>query len=220
MHIDVPQIVGAVVRSVETRVHEGRDARAVIAARTYDTTIDDLWDALTSKERIPRWFLPVSGELRLGGRYQLQGNAGGTITRCEPPRAVGMTWEYGGQMSWVEVRLQAVADERTHLELEHISLVPDKTWDEFGPGATGVGWDMALMGLAIHITTGAANDPRESMAWLGSENGKAFARASSDDWCRAAIAFGTDDAAAKSAAARTTAAYTGEDATSSPDPAR
>ena len=65
MQIDVPTVVGAVVRSVETRMHEGREAKVVIAARDYDTDIDDLWDALTSKERIPRWFLPISGDLRL-----------------------------------------------------------------------------------------------------------------------------------------------------------
>jgi hypothetical protein len=47
--------------------------------------VEDVWDAITSAERIPRRFLPVSGDLRLG-RYQLQGNAGGEITGCNPPR--------------------------------------------------------------------------------------------------------------------------------------
>ena len=79
MGLDIQRHVGAVTRGVESRTHEGRPAKVVIAARTYDTTVEDLWDALTTKERIPRWFLPISGELRLGGRYQLQGNAGGTI---------------------------------------------------------------------------------------------------------------------------------------------
>ena len=64
--------------------------------RLYDTSVDDLWDALTSKERIPRWFLPVEGDLKLGGRYQLKGNAGGTITACTPPNHFAATWEFGG----------------------------------------------------------------------------------------------------------------------------
>src|SRR5215207_937092 len=105
MEIDLAQHMGAVVRTVENREHGGSLARVVVASRTYDTTVEDLWDALTNKERIPRWFLPVSGELRLGGRYQLQGNAGGTITRCDPPRALGLTWEFGGQTTWLDVRL-------------------------------------------------------------------------------------------------------------------
>jgi len=212
MEFDIPRQIGAVTRKVETRLHEGQPARVVVAARTYDTTVDDLWDAVTNKDRIPRWFLPVSGDLRLGGRYQLQGNAGGTITRCEPPRAVAMTWEFGGEVTWLEVALEAAPDGRSLLRLEHVARVPDPRWNEFGPGAVGVGWDTALLGLGRYLDTGIAVDPREGMAWLGSENGREFVRHSSDDWCRASIDAGTDAAAARAAAARTTAAYTGEPA--------
>jgi uncharacterized protein YndB with AHSA1/START domain len=222
MQFDVPRQIGAVTRELATRLHEGRPARVIVAARTYDTTVEDLWDAVTSRERIPRWFLPVTGDLRLGGRYQLQGNAGGTITRCEPPRVVGMTWEHGGEVSWVEVALEPTADGRAHLRLEHVAYVSDERWDEFGPGAVGVGWDSILLGIATHVETGATVDPREAMAWLGSENGRDFVRRSSDDWCRASIEAGTAPAADRAAAARTTAAYTGVpvDATAAPDAAR
>ena len=146
MEFDIPRQIGAVTRKLETRLHEGRPAWVVVATRTYDTTVEDLWDAVTTKERIPRWFLPITGDLRLGGRYQLQGNAGGTITRCEPPSAVGMTWEFGGEVSWVEVTLEPTADGRAHLHLEHVAHVSDERWDEFGPGAVGVGWDSILLG--------------------------------------------------------------------------
>jgi hypothetical protein len=39
----------------------------------YPASQSDLWDAVTNADRIPRWFLPVSGDLRLGGHYQLEG---------------------------------------------------------------------------------------------------------------------------------------------------
>ena len=222
MEFDIPRQIGAVTRKLENRLHEGRPARVVVAARTYDTTVDDLWDAVTNKDRIPRWFLPISGDLRLGGRYQLQGNAGGTITRCEPPRVVGITWEFGGEVTWLEVTLEPRPGGRSLLRLEHVAHVPDPRWDEFGPGTVGVGWDTALLGLATHVATGAAVDPREAMAWLGSENGREFVGRSSDDWCRASIDAGTDAAAARAAAARTTAAYTGvpADPTATHDAAR
>ena len=74
----------------------------------------------------------------------------------------------------------------------------------------GVGWDMTLYGLALHISTGAPNDAGEFMAWVGSPEGKGFIRHSSDDWCRASIDGGTDPDMAKGSAARTTAAYTGD----------
>jgi uncharacterized protein YndB with AHSA1/START domain len=83
---------------VENVEHDGRPARLIIAARTYDTSVEDLWDAVTNIERIPRRFRPISGELQVGGgRYQLEGNARGEVLRCDPPRSFEITWEYGGE---------------------------------------------------------------------------------------------------------------------------
>jgi len=172
--------------------------------------MEDLWDALTSAERIPRWFLPVSGDLQLGGRYQFEGNAGGEITRCEPPRLLSLTWEYGGGVSWLTVTLQADAAGGTQLELEHIAPVEGDLWDRFGPGAMGVGWDLALMGLARYLASGAAADRSAALAWSVSEEGKDFMRRSSEAWGKASIKAGTPEAVASAAAARTSAFYCGE----------
>jgi hypothetical protein len=65
--IDIASHLGAVSRVVEDRVHDGQAIRVVIASRAYDTDIEDLWDALTNTERLPRWFAPVEGELKPGG---------------------------------------------------------------------------------------------------------------------------------------------------------
>ena len=208
MHIDVAQHVGAVTREVASRDHNGKPARVAIASRTYSTTPHDLWDGLTSAERIPRWFLPISGELRLGGRYQLQGNAGGDILICEPPRHLKVTWEYGGDTSWVEVRIEKEGA-GARLTLEHVAYVSDERWNQFGPGAVGVGWDLTLLGLTLHLESPASKTAEEGMAWMMSENGKQFVREASLAWGRASEASGTDAKAAADAAARTTAAYTG-----------
>jgi uncharacterized protein YndB with AHSA1/START domain len=198
----------AITREVRFGERDGKPTRVVVASRVYETTPDDLWDAITNAERLPRWFLPVSGDLKLGGRYQLQGNAGGTITRCDPPAHLGLTWEYGGQVSWVDVRLTA-EKKGTRLELEHIAHVPDEFWAQYGPGAVGVGWDLGLTGLAAHITTGKAMDPAEGMAWPGTPDGRHFVTGSSNGWGEASIGAGTDREAALGAARRTTAFYTG-----------
>jgi alkanesulfonate monooxygenase SsuD/methylene tetrahydromethanopterin reductase-like flavin-dependent oxidoreductase (luciferase family) len=65
------------------------------------------------------------------------------------------------------------------------------------------------MGLALHLASGAAVDPAEVAAWSASDEGKAFAAQSSDGWCCASIAYGTDEASAKAAAAQTTKFYQG-----------
>jgi uncharacterized protein YndB with AHSA1/START domain len=207
--IDVTQQINAVRREVGGRVLEAGEARTVVVAQTYGTDRDDLWDACTNPERIPRWFLPVSGELKLGGKYQLEGNAGGTITRCDAPHGFEATWEYGGDVSWIEVRLTAEGDDRTRFELTHIAHVDDERWAEFGPGAVGVGWDSGLLGLAMYLSSGQGVDPEESAAWVASEDGRRFMTLSSDRWYEASVAAGTDKDAARAAADRTTAAYTG-----------
>ncbi|HEX6469614.1 MAG TPA: SRPBCC family protein [Streptosporangiaceae bacterium] len=215
--MDIVEQVNAVRRKVGTRMLEAGEARSVTISQTYDTDVDDLWEACTDPARISRWFLPVTGELRLGGRYQLEGNAGGTIERCDPPKSFSATWEFGGGMSWIEVRLAPDPDGGTRLELEHIAHA-DEHWGEFGPGAVGIGWDGAFLGLARYLATGLANDPREAAAWMASAEGKEFFALSGDRWRDADIAGGADPAAAHAAAERTKAAYTAPPPDSCPSP--
>src|SRR5882724_9761276 len=49
---DIAGLIGAVTREVTGREHDGRPARVVRASRTYDTTMEDVWDAITNAERI------------------------------------------------------------------------------------------------------------------------------------------------------------------------
>jgi uncharacterized protein YndB with AHSA1/START domain len=200
--------INAVTRRVGTGEFRAGEARMVTIARSYDAPIEDVWDACTNPQRIPRWFLPVSGELREGGRYQVQGNAGGLIERCDPPRGFVATWEFGGQVSWIELRLSEAADGGTRFELEHIAHVNDH-WAQFGPGAVGVGWDLALLGLTQHLISGAAVDREAGLAFPATEEGRRFVEASSRGWCEAAIAAGEDAAEATAAAERTAAFFTG-----------
>ncbi len=205
--LDVAQVLGLVSRQLIERERE----HIVVASRSYDSGVEDVWDALTNPERIPRWFLPISGELRVGGRYQLQGNAGGEIQRCAPPRELRISWEFAGDVSHVEVELQALGPEQTRLELRHrISAAPSEHWDKFGPGATGAGWDLTLFGLGLHLASGEDNDAGEFMAWLASAEGKSFCRTSAAAWGQAHIAAGTAPEVALATAARNAAAYTGE----------
>ena len=201
---------GAEFRRFENREHEGRAVRIVAAVRTYDTDREDLWDALTNRERLPRWFLPIEGDLKLGGRYQLKGNAAGTITRCDAPSALDVTWEFGGGVSWVTVRLDSEG-KRTRLTLEHIVPASDADahWARFGPAALGVGWDLTLRGLDLHLKSGAAVDHTKAHAWMTSPEGKTFMRASADAWARAHVLGGENPEIAKAMAERTAAFYTG-----------
>jgi len=205
-------VFGAEFRRVENREHLGKPAIVGVATRVYDTTVEDLWEAITTPERLVRWFLPVEGDLRLGGRYQLEGNAGGTITRCEPPEALDLTWEFGGGTSWVNLRL-APDGRKARLTLEHIAHkggIGEEHLEKYGPGATGVGWDLALHGLKLHFTSGGvAVDPAAFEAWTTSSEGKAFVRKCGEAWGEAYIASGANPEQARAQAERTIAFYTG-----------
>lgn len=199
--IDIVHELDAVRRVTGQR----RDARTVVLRRDYAAPIEDVWDAITDPARLSRWFLPVTGDLRLGGTYQLEGNAGGEIRRCEPPRLLAVTWVFGADPgeSVVEVRL-STHDGNTVFELEHTATVEPDRWAEFGPGAVGVGWDLTLLGLSVHLRGGSIEDPD---AWGRSPEAKAFVTGSSRAWGAANEAAGATPAEAAAATKNTTAFY-------------
>jgi uncharacterized protein YndB with AHSA1/START domain len=206
--IDVTQHINAVRRDVGSRTLEAGQATVVTLSRVYETTLEDLWDACTNPERIPRWFLPVTGELRLGGHYALEGNASGTIEACDPPSGFRATWEMFGEVSWIELRLAPEGAERARFTLEHIAHVDDERWAQYGPGAVGVGWDLGLLGLALHVAGSGERPPEADPEWAASEEGRRYMTESSERWREASVAAGTPEADAWAAAERTTAFYT------------
>lgn len=87
--IDVATQINAVARTVGSRTLEDGEAKTVLVRQTYDAAVDDVWDACTSADRITRWFLPVTGDNRLGGRYQIEGNAEARSSTASRPGACG-----------------------------------------------------------------------------------------------------------------------------------
>lgn len=208
--VDVEHQINAVERKLGTRIIAAKEAHVVTIGQSYDTDQDDLWDAVTNIERIPRWLMPISGDLTVGGSYQLEGQAGGTVLTCDPPKNFTATWEFGGGISWIDVSVEADGPDRARLVIEHIAHVDDH-WEQFGPGAVGMGWDSMLLGLAIHLATGEGVDPSFGTQWIVTEDGRRFLTLSGEQWCAANVAFGTDPAAARGMAERCLAAYLGEE---------
>ena len=209
MTFDLTAHVNAMSRSVRNLERDGKPAKAVVASCVYNTDVTDLWDAVTNPDRLRRWFSPVTGELKLGGRFHVENNASGTITTCEPQRKIAGTWEFAGTTSWITITLAPDAD-GARLELEHVAHI-DPHWDMFGPGAVGVGWDLGFMGLARHLAEPNANLPQEAEeGWHLLPESKQFIRTASDGWGQAAIAAGESREHALTAAESTRQFYTGE----------
>ncbi|MBO0840686.1 MAG: SRPBCC family protein [Sciscionella sp.] len=206
--MDIVNQINAITREVHADGDGDQATRSVILRRRYDAQPADVWDACTNPERIGRWFLPVSGDFKLGGTYQLQGNAGGEILRCEPPKLLRLSWVFGDlPASRVELRLAPADDgSGTDFTLEHV--VPgDDMWDQFGPGAVGAGWDGALLGLGLHLAGGSIDDPD---AWQKSPEAKEFFTLSGKAWAAAYRSSGASAETVAAAEARTIAFYTGQ----------
>jgi uncharacterized protein YndB with AHSA1/START domain len=179
---DMVEELAAIHRSVVRNDESG--TVSVTLTRAYDADSDDVWDALTNPERLPRWFYPVNGDLKVGGSFQLEGNAGGEIRRCDRPTWLQVT--FGDPNSILDVRLAEVTD-KTTVELTH--TVP-LAMAQSGAGAlfVGPGWDGALLGLGIHLRGLAVSDPLEAAS---SPQVIDFNRGSISRWTEAVEASGT-----------------------------
>lgn len=172
------------LEAIRRDVRPGDGTVVVSLTRTYDAEPTDVWEALTTPDRLARWFSSVTGDLREGGTFQIQGNAGGEIRRCDPPAWLSLT--FGGPDSIVDLRL-APDGERTTLVLEH--AVP-LAMAGSGAGALypGPGWDGAFLGLAIHLRGGVIGDPFEA---ANTPEVIEFNKGSIDRWTAAVEASGT-----------------------------
>ena len=203
--------IPSVERTVGSRDVGGDDARVVTMTQTYPFGQAEVWNAITTQDRISRWLAPVTGDLKVGGRYQIEGNAGGEILECAEPHTLHVTWEYGGDVSWVTATLSG-DDTQATLQIEHVAHVGDEDWKMFGPSAVGIGWDMMLLGLILHLGSGEDLNPEESAAWSMSADGIRFMTRSNDAWRDANIAAGESEADATAAAQRCLDAYMGVEA--------
>ena len=125
MDFDVEDHLSAMERSVSSTAGKGNP----LAPSRFPAAMHDgrgpLWDALTNGERLAGWFVPITGDLTPGGRYQLEGNAGGMVTACERPSHLALTSEFGGDVSWVEVRFVDEGAGRARLTLTHTARLSE-----------------------------------------------------------------------------------------------
>lgn len=200
--------LSSLTRTVSAGTRNGQPTRTVRVACTFPVAAEDVWSAVTDPDQLNRWFLPVTGEFAVGGNYQFEGNAGGTIEECTKPTLLSVTWEFAGEISWVIIRLQP-AGSSTRFVLEHVAELDEVYWPTYGPGAAGVGWDSGLMSLAAHLTELELNpqDPQ----WLAA-NARELYTISSQAWAAADIDNGASEADANAAARRTLTFYLGEPA--------
>jgi uncharacterized protein YndB with AHSA1/START domain len=99
----------------------GGDARVAVFKRTYDAPIEDVWDACTNPDRLRRWYVPITGDLRVGGTFQQSPMGSGVIIHCDAPYELRLS--LGGGVDEIELRLSRADDGKTALELQHATTI-------------------------------------------------------------------------------------------------
>lgn len=209
--MDVGKTLGASLREVGRGERDGSPTHIVRAGRLYPASPTDLWTAFTDKARVPLWFAKITGDFTQGGRFSIAGNAAGEIVTCDPPRRLALTWVFGGNTSWVSVSIEK-SDDGAFLTLEHEQPADENSrahWDQYGPAATGVGWEMAMLGLDMHVSGDGGSTIAAGEAWAVSAAGKAMLKEWARAWGKAHVQAGADPQIAMQSAERTAAFYTG-----------
>lgn len=209
--MDVAAEISAVRRSIDGATRNGKPARVLLLERDLPVLTTRVWAALTDVTQLPQWFQPVRGDerrdyaLHEGGRYEIAGNASGVILTCEAPTRLLLTWEFGGDTSWVEIHVTEDPQDarRSILTLAQTASIDEQTWTQFGPGTVGVGWDLALLALARHLS-----GRHLANTWSSSQIGHRFIEAASLAWGKASVIAGTSVDDAAQAVQNTSAAYT------------
>jgi uncharacterized protein YndB with AHSA1/START domain len=182
--IDILQYLQGIHRET-TRHGEGSGELVTLRVRRrYDAAVADVWSAITDRARLSRWMFPISGELRAGGSFQFEGNAGGDILACEPPDHLKVT--YGMASSIVDVWLSPLGRDTTDLLLEHTVPIAIA---QSGAGSlfVGPGWDLGLVLLALHLGDGGF----DAASFHGSRSAQEVGAASTEAWAQTVTASGT-----------------------------
>ena len=129
----------------------------------YDTTIEDLWTAITEPARLARWYGEVKGDLRVGGEFYSHLHASGwegtsRIEVCEPPRRLVIRGaEPGGPEVVNEITLTADGNQTVLvIEVRGMPLEPIAFY--------GVGWQIIAEKLAGYL---AGREPGDIEARWG-----------------------------------------------------
>jgi uncharacterized protein YndB with AHSA1/START domain len=132
-------------------MREEAGAGVVRLESRYDTTPEDLWEALTTPERVARWLGEVSGDLRPGGTFSAtwtsRWTGTGLVEVCEPPHRLRLRMsedEDGATEVVVEATL-APQDDGVLLVIEEHGLPLDNL------PAFGAGWQVHVEDLGHHL---------------------------------------------------------------------
>lgn len=157
-----------------------------------------LFDYLTTPEHLKNWFGKVDRDEFV---YEIENNAHGRIESCKDDSFL-ITWEIDGTVSFLNVEVTQLSEGQSQLAAgfsTNAEDIDENFAQKYGPGATGVGWDLSLWALHRYISAGAEEPDRDAY--------EAFVTASAHAWGAADEASGSDPETARNQAENTRRFY-------------
>ena len=154
--------------------------RAIDKDVVINATLDQAWDAWTTREGITSFFAPDARiEARVGGPFQIYMDPGGEpgmkgaddmrYLALQPKKMLSFDWnappslpEARGQRTFVIVRFEPVSDKSTRVTLHHVGWGDGGEWDK-AYNYFDRAWGFVLGNLKTRFESGHA---RDWSAWL------------------------------------------------------
>jgi len=117
----------------------------------FDTSIDELWSALTDPRRLAGWMGEVEGDLRLGGEFRARFFASGwegtgRVEACEPPRRLLLATKHTEQTDEQVIEVTLAGDgDGTIVVWEERGMPPEQL------AAYGAGIQVHVEDLVAHV---------------------------------------------------------------------
>jgi uncharacterized protein YndB with AHSA1/START domain len=128
-----------------------------------NATPERVFQALTEKEDLERWFLAKAEvDLRPGGAIRFEWGPGvfnvGKILVLEPPHRLSYTWE-ALEPSPTTITFELTAEnDGTRLHLIHTGIGEGEDWDNYYTSISS-GWNAHLNNLTAWLETGICEPP-------------------------------------------------------------
>jgi uncharacterized protein YndB with AHSA1/START domain len=134
-----------------------QDGAGVVRTESrFATSAEDLWEALTTPERLARWIGEVSGDLRVGGtfaaRFTSSWTGSGVVEVCEPPRRLVTRM---GEQEDGETVMEATLEEQGDGVL---LVIEERGLPLTNLAAYGAGWQVHVEDLGRHLAGGERGD--------------------------------------------------------------
>lgn len=131
------------------------DRKIVAIERTYEASVEKVWEALTNKDLMKQWYFEVSDfrpEVGFEFQFSVESEGKTYVHRCrvveaDPITKISYTWSYDGYagQSLVTFELFREAENKTRLKLTHSGLdsFPQDT-PELSRESFNEGWESIL----------------------------------------------------------------------------